>query len=61
MKIGALKTYRYLPLKAMIRINEVMFIKCLGPLTLSTGYGFLEMEVKLSRELMSWLKAKKSQ
>lgn len=40
MKIGAIKAYRYLPLKAMIRINEVMFIKCLGPLTLSTALGF---------------------
>lgn len=36
-----------------------MFIKCLGPLTLSTVCGFLEMEAKLSRELMAWLKAKK--
>lgn len=59
MKIGAIRAYRYLPFKAIIRINEVMFIKCLGPLTLSTGCGFLEMEAKLSRELKAWLKAKK--
>lgn len=43
----------------MKRINEVRFIKCLGPLTLSIGYRFLEMEAKLSRKLMAWLKGQK--
>lgn len=45
----------------MIRINEVRFIKYLEPFALSTAYGFLEMEEKLSRKLMAWLKGQKSQ
>lgn len=57
--MGPLGPIDVLSLKAMKRINEVRFIKCLGPLTLSIGYRFLEMEAKLSRKLMAWLKGKK--
>lgn len=58
-KLGPLGLIDILPLKALKRINEVRFIKCLGPLTLSIGYRFLEMEAKLSRKLMAWLKGQK--
>lgn len=58
MKSGALRASRPL-LKATVRINEVRFIRCLVSLTLSMGYGFLEVEAKLSRELKPWLKGQK--
>ena len=57
--MGPLGLLDLLLLKAMVRINEVRFIRCLESFTLSMGYGFLEVEAKLSRKLMAWLKGPK--
>lgn len=59
MKRGPLGLLDLLLLKAMVRINEVRFIRCLESFTLSMSYGFLEMGAKLSRKLKALLKGKK--
>ena len=59
MNRGPLGLLDLLLLKAMVRINEVRFIRCLESFTLSMSYGFLEMGAKLSRKLKALLKGKK--